>query len=346
MIPDGISYILKKTIYKKIRISHIIAFIKYNNITKLINLINSFYERHTKKSTLKSKPYLINSELTNSCFLKCPFCPTGKENSRPNGFAEPALYEKIIKEIGKYVYLITFHGWGEPLLPKNLPYLIELSHRNRICTVVTTNGLLLNEEISKKLITSKLDVLYISLDGITEETYQKYRIGGKFDTVLNNIKKLVSLKKEMKSSNPFIEWQFIVFKHNEHEIFEAKKKAKELGVNNIVFLPAYTENPDFDPSDQKFRLPKNSPLSIRSDCKHLWSSLAFHWNGTIVPCCYDYKEEISYGTINHTNFNDTWNSAQFIKSRQIIINGCDNQSNNLPCYKCISHIDIQLNIVN
>jgi MoaA/NifB/PqqE/SkfB family radical SAM enzyme len=230
------------------------------------------------------------------------------------------------------------HGWGEPLMNKDLPEIIKAAHENRIFTVVTTNGSLLTHEMSRKIILSKLDNLVLSIDGISEESYQKYRIGGSFEVVLNNLRGLISLKKEMRSSTPFIEWQFLVFKHNEHEINDAKKLARELGIDNIVFLPAYTENESFDSSDKKYHLPKSTPLSKRSDCKHLWSTLAFHWNGNVVPCCYDYQGKIAYDNLLNEPFDRIWNNQEFQESRRIIKSGPGYDSKGLFCDTCVRNI--------
>ena len=330
--------ILRKLVYRKSRISHIIAFTRYNSAIKLWNFLKCNRERMVGKTSLSSRPYLINSEPTNTCMLHCPFCPTGKSNSRKNGYADPKIFENVIHELAPYTYLITFHGWGEPLLHKDLPGLIDLAHRHRICTVLTTNGLLLNKETAKNLICSKLDIVYISIDGATEETYRQYRVGGSLKKVLSNIENLVALKKEKKSTIPFIEWQFIVFRHNQHEIKKAKKLAKKLGIDSIVFLPAYTEDPAYEPSDPQFRLPQFSPLTKPSDCKHLWSTLSVHWDGTVVPCCNDYTGNTTYGNAKQFSMKEIWNNTKFKASRSMVKSGIADEREQIPCATCINNI--------
>lgn len=341
----GIIYqFVKKVFYKKARHAHIMAFLRYNSITKFLNFVHNEYERRTKKIVLSSKPYLINSEPSGYCNYKCPFCPSSKENKRQGGFSDVDLYEKTIKEIGLYTYLMTIHGWGEPLFNKKLPDIIRLAHEHKIFTVVTTNVSLLTSELSREIISAKLDYLVLSIDGASQESYEKYRYGGNFETVMNNLKELISLKKELHSSIPYVEWQFIVFKHNEHEIKAAKKMACKLGVDNIIFMPAYTEDKAFDASDKKYHLPKDSPLAKRNDCKHLWSTLSFHWNGNVVPCCYDYNGRISYGNLVNDNFNQIWNNNRFQESRKIIKYGTENYSKELFCNFCVRSIPTNSNV--
>ena len=333
-------YILRKLFYKKTRYAHLIAFVKYNSFVKLTNFIYNEFERRSRKVYLSSKPYLVNSELTNHCTCRCPFCHTGKKGSRSGGFATIGLYEKLFRQIGKYTYLITLHGWGEPMMHQDLPGMIRLAHDNRIFTVVTTNGNLLTQELSRKIIANKLDYLVVSIDGASEESYQKYRIGGNFGVVMHNLRELIALKKEMCSSTPFIEWQFIVFKHNEHEIDAAKKLSVELGVDNIVFMPAYTEDESFNATDIKYHWTKPSFKSTRVDCKHLWSTLTFHWNGNVVPCCNDYDGKTSYGDLVREDLDQIWNNRLFRESRAIVNRATDDPTTELPCNSCVrKHMD-------
>ena len=334
----GILFSIVKLFCKKLRYTHLIAFLKYNSFKKYRNLLLCAYERRSHKTVLKSKPYLINSEPTNHCNYRCPFCPTGKKAGRPGGYAPLELYEKILHQIAPTTYLITLHGWGEPLMHKNLPEIIRLANKKRICTVVTTNGSILNAELSGKIISSKLDCLIFSIDGSSEESYQTYRRGGKYSEILNNLKELISMKKEMGSSTPFIEWQFLVFKHNEHELSYVKKIARETGVDNLVFLPAYTEDSDYDASDPKYRLPKTSPLSKPSDCKHLWTTLTFHWNGVVVPCCYDYPETAQFGNLHKDSFRDIWINNYFRQARDLVANDKKCQSGDIYCIQCLQSI--------
>jgi MoaA/NifB/PqqE/SkfB family radical SAM enzyme len=331
-------FLLRLLFHKKTRYAHLMAFIRYNSPVRLSNFIYNEFERRIKRVKLFSKPYLINSEPTGFCNLRCLFCPTGKRSDRAGGFTDPAIYERLFKEIGKFTYLMTMHGWGEPTLHKELPRIISMAHRHRIFTVVTTNGSLLTREMSRKIILSGLDYLILSCDGISEETYGSYHIGGSFETVMNNLRELVSAKRELRSRTPFIEWQFIVFRHNEHEMADAEVFAKEAGVDNLVFMPAYTEDESYDATDEKYHLPKVSPLSKRSDCKHLWSTLTFHWNGCVVPCCYDYNGKISYGDLREQGFGQIWNNRNFQESRKIIKFGLRGSPEDLYCATCVGSI--------
>jgi hypothetical protein len=158
---------------------------------------------------------------------------------------------------------------------------------------------------------------------------------------LSNIREIVDLKKELKSSSPFVEWQFLVFRHNEHEMKAAVDLADNVGTDNILFMPAYTEDDRYNSSDSKYHLGRFSPLSKRTDCRHLWSTLSFHWNGNIVPCCYDYKSDVSPGSIVNEDFDQIWNNSVFRVSRQIIKSGSTSYIKNLACTHCVEHLQVR-----
>ena len=88
--------------------------------------------------------------------------------------------------------------------------------------------------MAKRTIQSGLDRLIISIDGTTQETYQAYRVGGKLDKVIEGAKNIVRWKKELRSASPFVVFQFLVVKPNEHQVEEVYRLAEEIGVDHGV----------------------------------------------------------------------------------------------------------------
>ncbi len=323
---------------KKLRYWHVAAIIQYNSPAKFRNLLLCLAEWKRGKAVLRSRPFLINSEPTSHCNYSCLFCPTGKKEGRSRGFGKPELFDRVVRELGPTAYLMTMHGWGEPLMHGKLPEMIATAKRERICTVVTTNGSLLDEDVARELIRSGLDCLVFSIDGITERSYRAYRRNGKYGKVLQNLKDFIALRNAMKSRTPFVEWQFLVFRHNEHELRDARKAARDAGADSIVFLPAYTEDERFDATLPGFRLPKASPLPKPAACKHLWTTLTFHWNGAVVPCCYDYHEKVPYGDLLRDDLESLWNNVFFQDSRNLVRTGILNGSAGIYCEQCLASI--------
>ena len=145
-------------------------------------------------------------------------------------------YAKIIDEIKDYCIWLTLYSWGEPFLNKQIDRFVAYANKANVATIISSNlNKPLTPQMAESLVKSGLDTLIVSLDGTTQEVYEVYRVGGHLDRVLDNIRLLVEKKKELGYKTPFIEWQFIVMRQNEHQIPEAREMAGDLGVDNIVF---------------------------------------------------------------------------------------------------------------
>ena len=184
-------------------------------------------------------PKLITIDPTNHCNLKCPLCPTGLgDTSVEYGLLQLDKFKEVVDVFSKWAQTVQLFSWGEPVLNKSFPEMIRYAsqspHKIRSTTSVNLNAT--NDEQIKGLLTSNLDALHVSIDGVTQEVYEKYRVGGNLETVFNNFKKLLAAK-ELYKSNTKIIWDFIVMKQNEHQVEEAKKMAKDFGVLDFLTKP-------------------------------------------------------------------------------------------------------------
>ena len=103
--------------------------------------------------------------------------------------------------------------------------------------------------MAKKTVESGLDRLIISIDGTTQDVYEQYRIGGNLEKVLEGAKNIMKWKKELKSKTPFVFFQFLVVKPNEHQVEEVKQLAKEIGVDEVRFKTAQVYDYENDPNN-------------------------------------------------------------------------------------------------
>lgn len=270
-------------------IKAVIIFFRYSTFLKLVNLLRVECERAFKKQIISGRPYFIKMQPANICNSGCKYClRSEKINTLPVGKMSLANCKKAIDKLKRYAYLIGFQYYGEPLCNDSIFEMIDYAHRCNIGTYLSTNLQDLKKDDYDRLINCGLDLLTVSIDGITEETYKKYRERGNLATVLANIEGLIKAKNKMNKPLPFITLQFIVMKHNQHEIEGAKKLAKELGVNNIEFKPVGTTDELLLPDNEKLyrrAYIKNIKLK-RKSCWWLWGSLVVLWDGKIIPCCH------------------------------------------------------------
>ena len=197
-----------------------------------IKVLTSFYvSRITGKPIQWGLPVSISFEPTTSCNLRCPECPSGlRAFSRPTGMLEKDFFKETIDDIHRHLLYLIFYFQGEPYLNPAFLDMVKYASSKKIYTATSTNAHYLNDDNAKKTVESGLDRLIISIDGTTQDTYKQYRVGGQLDKVLEGAKNIIKWRKELNSKTPFVFFQFLVVKHNEHQIEEIKKMAKEIGI--------------------------------------------------------------------------------------------------------------------
>ena len=207
---------------------------------------------------------------------------------------------------------------------------VNYASKNKIYTATSTNAHYLNDENAKKTILSGLDKLIISIDGTTQETYQQYRIGGNLEKVLEGTQNLIRWKKKLKSSTPHILFQFLVVKPNEHQVEDAKKLAKNIGVDEIVFKTAQIYNyqngsnliPTIDYYSRYKKIEENNYVlknKLDNKCWRMWSANVITWDGNVIPCCFDKDATHTFGNLNQLPLNSIKNNQKYNKFRSQVI---------------------------
>ena len=273
-----------------------------------------------KRSILAAQPYDLTIETGAICPLRCLICEqTHNDFDLSREFLELDCFKQIIDYFCDSIEHINLFNWGEPLLNPSLCEMIKYAWLHNIHTAVHTSLNFLNSSLSEQILTSGLTELILSIDGASERTYQKYRKGGSFKNVFNNLRLLLSRQKQINSISPRIIWKFLVFRHNEHEIGAAKKLADDLGVE-IKFSFAVTNN-DLTPTLEEFN---NSSFKEKFckeydlPCNQLWRGPVIHSNGDILPCCLVYQKKYVLGNMFNEDFTALWNNYQYQNMRKTV----------------------------
>lgn len=308
-------------------------FSKLNNrrMANAVRLYTSYQlSRLFKRPIHWGKPMVMEIEPTTSCNLRCPQCPSGlREFSRNTGMLDLTLYKKIIDEIHpELVYLILYFQ-GEPFLNKQFLEFVKYAAAKNIYTATSSNAHYFTDDMARATIESGLDRLIVSLDGITQDTYEKYRIGGNLEKVLEGTKRLVYWKRKLGSKTPHIIWQFIAFKHNEHQIPELEKMAKEIGVDELGIKTAQIY--DYQHTDEL--IPETEALSrykktedgyvikneLLNQCWRMWRGSVVTWDGLVVPCCFDKDATHRFGDVSKESFEAVWKGEAYNNFRSAIL---------------------------
>jgi radical SAM protein with 4Fe4S-binding SPASM domain len=305
------------------------------NATKVLG--SYYYSKWSRKPVQWGLPISISFEPTTSCNLRCPECPSGlRAFTRPTGMLEKDFFRDTIDQLHRDLFYLVFYFQGEPYLNPSFLDMVQYAAAKKIYTATSTNAHYLNDANARKTVESGLDRLIISIDGTTQEVYQQYRVGGRLDKVIAGAKNIVKWKKELKSKTPFIIFQFLVVKPNEHQVEAVKKLAAETGVDDVWFKTAQVYDYENDPNqlipvnDKYSRYRKNSAgrVEIKNDmdnhCWRLWHSPVISWDGLVVPCCFDKDAQHQLGDLKQRSFRDIWQNGQYIEFRRKIMQGRKN----------------------
>jgi radical SAM protein with 4Fe4S-binding SPASM domain len=308
-----------------------LTFLKTWNILKILS--SYFVTKIVKKPIQWGMPMTISIEPTTACNLRCPECPSGLRSfTRPTGNLKKDFFSKIIAELGPSLTYLIFYFQGEPYINPDFLDMVNQAHRQKIYTITSTNGHFLNDENAKKTIESGLDRLIISVDGTTQDVYEQYRKEGNLENVLQGAENVVKWKQKLKSKKPYIIFQFLVVKPNEHQIPDIYKLAEEIGVDEVKLKTAqiyeYANGNPLIPTIEKYsRYKKNkdgkySHKSILTNhCWKLWHACVITWDGQVVPCCFDKDASHKLGNLKKESFNDIWRGQKYIAFRKKLIKG-------------------------
>jgi len=268
-------------------------------------------------------PTFISVEISNFCNLHCPECAVGrnKYSVDEKKHFDFMLFTNLIDQLKPTLTHIIFYFQGEPFLNNRLTEFVEFAHKSNIFTSTSTNGQYLTKKIANEIVISGLDKIIVSIDGATQEVYEKYRVGGSLNKAIEGINELVNVKNKLNSATPFIEVQFLVLKSNEHQLKEMKSLAKSLQVEKLAFKTAqlsdFQNGNDFMPFNKKYsRYEKRKDGkfylkgSQRNRCWRMSSGAVINVNGEVLPCCFDKGSDYSFGNINEKSFADCWHSKK------------------------------------
>ena len=274
-------------------------------------------------------PISISFEPTTSCNLRCPECPSGLRSfTRPTGMLQNDFFKGTIDQLSKELMYLVFYFQGEPYLNPSFLDMVKYAHSKGIYTATSTNAHYLNDTNAKKTVESGLDRLIISIDGTTQEVYQQYRVGGKLEKVLEGARNIVKWKKQLKSKTPFVFFQFLVVKPNEHQVQQISELATEIGVDEVRYKTAQVYDYENDPNKlipltRKYsRYRKNDEgnyevkNALQNHCWRLWHATVISWDGLVVPCCFDKDAQHQLGDLKGKPFKEIWHNDEYINFRK------------------------------
>ena len=327
---------------------------KYLTFRRFINslkvIVSFIISRITRKPVVWGMPVSYSIEPTNHCNLKCPECPSGLGAlTRPLGLLKFDEFKNWIDQIKSTGFYIQLFFQGEPFINKHLPKMIKYAQQSNVYISISTNGHFINDHNVDFVLDNAPDKLIYSMDGLDEESYQNYRIGGTFKQADEGLRTLIKRKNERRLKKPYVEFQFIVMKQNEHQLDDVLTYGKDAGVDKVVFKTMQISNYEnaikFLPSNNKYSryIVQDNLYKIKNKMKNhcfaLWRTSVITWDGKVVPCCFDKDAEFNLGLLNGKSFQEIWKSEKYQVFRQRVL---DSRKSINMCTNCTEGLKINI----
>lgn len=278
-------------------------------------------------------PISVSIEPTTACNLGCPECPSGlKMFDRPTGNAAVNDVGYWLDQLAERSIYVNFYFQGEPFIHPQFLQLVQHAVQKKLFTSTSTNGHFLHDALARKTVESGLHRLIVSIDGLTQEVYEQYRIHGRLDKVIDGTRNVIKWKKELRSSTPQVIFQFLVVAPNEHQMRDVLALAQELEVDEVRFKTAqlydYRNGHPLMPQNERYsryKRMKDGTYRVKNaldnHCWRMWSGCVITWDGRVVPCCFDKDASHALGQLGRQSMKDIWQSLPYRAFRSAVMTG-------------------------
>ncbi|HSW49208.1 MAG TPA: radical SAM protein [Bryobacteraceae bacterium] len=253
-------------------------------------------------------------ETTAKCNLYCPMCPR-ETHKQPKEDMTAPVFDRLVEESGRSAEHMMLIGLGEPFLDPLIFDRIEYCARHNISTLLSTNGTLLDEAASARLLGSSIEHVTLSFDGATKESFEFYRKGARFETVRDNFVRFARMKAERKSKVQVVA-QMVRMERNAGEVDEFLRFWSSVpGVDQVRIKE--------DETNLMRPAAGHDSADWRHPCHYLWRGpLYVKHNGDVYPCCQSYMlGGAPVGRIGEQPLVQIWNSDEMQRMRRLHVAG-------------------------
>jgi len=309
----------KKYFNKKIIYDEALELAFNNNLLEAKKKYNEAFNKDNNYLESTSSDYLpkyIQIETVRACNAACVMCPISTSPTINQSMPDE-IFDRILQEIKNYDNYdpyISLFGLNEPLMDKKIYKRIKKIKDSGITNIsIQSNGALLNEEKSKKLLDSGICAIGFSIESIDKETFEKIRIKLELEKVLEGIKSFVNLRNKLKPKLP-ISIFYTYSEKNLHDYDEYRSYWKNQltpGLDHIYLAPIHSFN--------KFSL--YTKIDDQLPCYQIFNDMHIRADGKVSMCCIDVESEYGYGNINNKTIKEIYNSKLIKEDRHKHLTG-------------------------
>jgi MoaA/NifB/PqqE/SkfB family radical SAM enzyme len=271
------------------------------------------------------RPQIFMIESTLSCNLRCPECAMGgRLITRKHQMIGLEQFKILADKIRPYATFLYPYIWGEPTLNPDLVPILRYAS-GFTPTNISTNGMTMTETLAEELITSGVTSIIVSIDGYSQDVYAKYRVGGDVNKAFNA---LVHLQRfNLKYGRPVqLAPQFIVFRHNQHEMAPFLEACRSIGLEPAFKAPYLRDDSQFEYSDYQEFIRSHSATEAEQrdamrECADARNTFTVLVDGSAVACCYDHDKATVFGNLFEQDVEEIWNSPKYRQYRWDVLTG-------------------------
>lgn len=239
----------------------------------------------------------VRYETTDKCNAHCVMCPR-ELHDRAHGIMDQDKYERSIDEIISLgAERITLTGFGEPFLDRNLERKIEYAKSKGLHVHIITNGSALTSSRRAGVIAAGLDELRVSFYGMSPLTYNAVMRGLSYE---RTTRRILAFLEERDTTKVYL--FFLMLPENAGDMI----RFREFWEPRVDAIEVWKPHNFGNGRDYRARgkekvtcgRPRNGPLQIQ-------------WNGEVVPCCYDYNNNIVLGNAFEQSIPEILDGARY-----------------------------------
>lgn len=285
--------------------------------------------RRTYLGTNVAWPFRIhNIELTNRCPMKCVMCPRTTSMTREQGFMAFDVFRSIVDQFVEcspallHTEVVWLHHFGESLTHPEFDTFINYAADRGLRVGLSVNPIMIKGSVARRLLASRPEVIYASLDGHDDESFARIRgIDNAYETSKRNLLDLLAKKAEL-GWNTKVVVSMINFPMNSESIDRLKAYWEEQpGVDEFLMKDFTAWSGDVE--DIAALTPdsaQSTPFPV-FQCMTPWMYLSIAWDGDVVPCCFDYDKKYVLGNVRTQGLNEIWNGQPMQKLREEFLSG-------------------------
>jgi MoaA/NifB/PqqE/SkfB family radical SAM enzyme len=296
-------------------------------VSILVDSPYGFYDRLSAEF-----PSQITVDATEICNLACIHCPHPefKKTEHYHGdMLNPELNAKLAEEVrdaGSVCEYIRYTSNGEPLAHAKIFEMMTYAKKvSGAAVTLTTNGKIMRQAQSEKILEAGVDLVDISLDAFTPETYAKIRVGGNLVTTRENILNLIRLRDQKPGSKLKVIVSYIEQDLNRNETKDFEAYWNDAGADFVVVRKLHSAAGS--KTDLAIDLWSDVGSAERRACLYPWERVILKANGFIGFCPTDWEDGSSVAHYGNVTIKELWQGEFFKNLREAHI------KNDYSCHK-------------